>query len=236
METELNNSDALLQRMMPPEVIEQIKAGKATEAEEYACVTVFFSDITNFTVLSSQTSTKDMLATLNLLWLEYDKIAKKWGMYKVETIGDAYLGVIGCPERTPDHAEKGVQFAIDIIEMIKTFKTKMGTQIQIRVGLNSGPITAGVLGDMNPHWCIVGDTVNTASRMESTSKPMHIHISESTKELIEKCGKFNISEPDILNVKVYSFNVGKRNHGNLLGLWKKINCFSFLWFMIYSCS
>jgi class 3 adenylate cyclase/uncharacterized membrane protein YhaH (DUF805 family) len=157
MENELNNSDALLQRMMPPEVIEQIKAGKATEAEEYDSVTVFFSDITNFTVLSSQTSTKDMLATLNALWLEYDKVAKKWGMYKVETIGDAYLGVIGCPERIPDHAEKGVQFAIDIIEMVKTFKTAMGSQIQIRVGLNTGPITAGVLGDMNPHWCIVGN-------------------------------------------------------------------------------
>lgn len=202
MENELNSSDALLQRMMPQEVIDQIKAGKATEAEEYQCVTVFFSDITNFTVLSSQTSTKEMLNTLNLLWMEYDKIAKKWGMYKVETIGDAYLGVIGCPERIPDHAEKAVQFSIDIIEMIKGFKTAMGSSIAIRVGLNSGPITAGVLGEMNPHWCIVGDTVNTASRMESTSKPMHIHISESTKDLVEKCGKFVISEPEILNVKV----------------------------------
>ena len=81
----------------------------------------------------------------------------------------------------------------------------MGSPIQIRVGLNTGPITAGVLGEMNPHWCIVGDTVNTASRMESTSKPMHIHISESTKDKIEKCGKFNLSEPDILNIKVFLF-------------------------------
>jgi class 3 adenylate cyclase len=142
-----------------------------------------------------------MLQTLNLLWVEYDAIAKKWGMYKVETIGDAYLGVIGCPERRPDHAERAVEFAIDIMAMIRTFKTAMGSSIAIRIGLNSGPITAGVLGELNPHWCIVGDTVNTASRMESTSKPMHIHISESTKDLIEKCGKFNIEGPDVLNVK-----------------------------------
>ncbi|KAI8916300.1 nucleotide cyclase [Gorgonomyces haynaldii] len=201
MESELSNSDALLQRMMPPEVIEQLKTGQAPGAEEYDSVTVFFSDITNFTVLSSQSSTKDMIGTLNKLWLEYDAIAKKWGVYKVETIGDAYLGVVGCPTRTPDHAAAAVNFALDIVEMVRGFKTEMGSSIQIRVGLNSGPITAGVLGDLNPHWCIVGDTVNTASRMESTSKPMHIHISESTYKLATKFGKFKITGPDVLQVK-----------------------------------
>ncbi len=142
-----------------------------------------------------------MLKTLNNLWVEYDAIAKKWGMYKVETIGDAYLGVCGCPEIRPDHAERAVEFAIDIIAMIRNFKTAMGSSIAIRIGLNSGPITAGVLGEMNPHWCVVGDTVNTASRMESTSKPMHIHISESTKDLIDRSGKFIIDGPDVLNIK-----------------------------------
>ena len=85
--------------------------------------------------------------------------------------------------------------------MVKTFKTVMGDAIQIRIGLNTGPITAGILGELNPHWCIVGDTVNTASRMESTSKAMCIHISESTYKLI-KDKNFNISEPDVMNVKV----------------------------------
>ena len=111
------------------------------------------------------------------------------------------MGVLGCPEKRPDHAVRAVDFSIDIIEMIGNFRTAMGSPIAIRVGLNSGPITAGVLGEMNPHWCIVGDTVNTASRMESTSRPMHIHISESTKELAEKSGKFIITGPDVLNVK-----------------------------------
>jgi len=108
---------------------------------------------------------------------------------------------MGCPERRADHAERAVEFSIDIIKMIELFRTPMGSPIAIRVGLNSGSITAGVLGEMNPHWCIVGDTVNTASRMESTSKAMHIHISESTKEMAQRCGKFIITGPEVLNVK-----------------------------------
>lgn len=195
----LGNTDALLEKMMPPGVLEALKNGN-TEAEEFESVTVFFSDIANFTVLSSKTSTKDMLSTLNKLWLEYDKVAKKWGVYKVETIGDAYLGVVGAPERVPDHAQRSINFAIDIMDMVSKFKTSMDTGIQIRIGLNSGSITAGVLGDLNPHWCIVGDTVNTASRMESSSKAMCIHISESTYNLA-KGANFKFSEPDVMNIK-----------------------------------
>jgi class 3 adenylate cyclase len=91
METAMEASDKLLSKMMPPAILEQIKSGKATSAEEYSSVTVFFSDIANFTVLSSRTTTKDMLNSLNKLWVEYDTLARRHGMYKVETIGDAYL-------------------------------------------------------------------------------------------------------------------------------------------------
>jgi class 3 adenylate cyclase len=84
--------------------------------------------------------------------------------------------------------------------MAKKFRTVTGDEIQTRVGLNSGPITAGILGESNPHWCIVGDTVNTASRMESTSKAFKIHISASTYNLI-KDRNFLISDPDVMNIK-----------------------------------
>jgi class 3 adenylate cyclase/bacteriorhodopsin len=200
MEQQMEQSEKLLEKLIPPAIIDQLKSGRATGAEEFQSVTVFFSDISNFPALSSKNSTKDMLASLNKLWQEYDTIAKRWGVYKVETIGDAFLGVSGAPSRVPDHAERATNFAIDIIKMGMSFRTLNNEEIQIRVGLNSGPITAGILGDSNPHWCIVGDTVNTASRMESTSKPGRIHISENTFVLIKDKG-FNISSPEVMNIK-----------------------------------
>ncbi|KAJ3074368.1 hypothetical protein HDU98_011437 [Podochytrium sp. JEL0797] len=201
LDEQMAASDKLLEKMIPAGVLEQLKSGKATGAEEYACVTVFFSDIANFTPLSQRTSTKDMLASLNNMWQEYDKISKKYGMYKVETIGDAFLGVVGAPERVPDHAERAADFSIDIIEMIKNFRLVTGDPIQIRAGLNSGPVTAGILGESNPHWCIVGDTVTIASKMEATSKHMKIHISESTYNLLKGSGKFRTSDSEPVTIK-----------------------------------
>ncbi|KAI9331467.1 nucleotide cyclase [Obelidium mucronatum] len=200
IENQMAQADKLLEKLMPPSIVEAMKAGKASGAEEYSSVTVFFSDITNFVQLSSNNTTKDMLANLNKLWVEYDVICKRWGMYKVETIGDAFLGVIGAPDRIPDHAERAANFAIDVIRMVQDFRTIKDEEIVTRIGLNSGPITAGILGDSNPHWCIVGDAVNTASRMESTSKPMKIHISENTYKLINGKG-FKLEGPDVMNIK-----------------------------------
>ncbi|KAJ3286325.1 Heat-stable enterotoxin receptor [Rhizoclosmatium sp. JEL0117] len=206
LDEQMAASDKLLEKMIPTSVLDQLKSGKATGAEEYECVTVFFSDIANFTPLSQRTSTKDMLASLNNMWVEYDKISKRHGMYKVETIGDAFLGVVGAPDRVPDHAIRATEFSIDIIDMIKGFRLVTGEPIQIRAGLNSGPVTAGILGESNPHWCIVGDTVTLASKMEATSKQMKIHISESTYNLIRSCGKFKFSESEPIVVKNTTIN------------------------------
>jgi len=200
MSVDLDKTEDLLGRMMPEDVISQLMSGEESAAQEFESVTVFFSDIANYTSLAGKTSAKDMLMNLNRLWIEYDTIAKKWGVYKVETIGDAYLGITGCPQRVEDHASRAANFALDIIRMIKKFKTIDGEELQIRIGLNSGPVTAGILGELNPHWCIVGDTVNIASRMESTSKPMSIHISNYTYELIKDEG-FIISDPEIMEIK-----------------------------------
>ncbi|KAI8832951.1 nucleotide cyclase [Chytriomyces cf. hyalinus JEL632] len=206
MDEQMAASDKLLEKMIPPAVLEQLKSGRATGAEEYASVTIFFSDIANFTPLSQRTSTKDMLASLNNMWVEYDAISKKHGMYKVETIGDAFLGVVGAPDRVPDHAERAASFSLDIIEMIRGFRLVTGEPIQIRAGLCSGPVTAGILGETNPHWCVVGDTVSIASKMEATSKHMKIHIAESTYNLVKGSGKFVTSQGEPVSIKGTTHN------------------------------
>ncbi|KAJ1549918.1 hypothetical protein HK405_001923, partial [Cladochytrium tenue] len=143
----------------------------------------------------------DMLASLNKMWVEYDAISRRYGMYKVETIGDAFLGVVGAPERVSDHAERAANFSLDIIEMIRSFRTVTNEPIQIRAGLSSGPVTGGILGEANPHWCIVGDTVSIAAKMESTSRVMQVHVSATTYDLLKNNPKFLLTEGDDVNIK-----------------------------------
>ncbi|KAI8804906.1 nucleotide cyclase [Cladochytrium replicatum] len=200
IEQELATADRLLEKLIPQNVLQQLQSGKSAGAEEFSSVTVFFSDIANFTVLSSRNTPKDMIDSLNKLWVEYDAIASRYKMYKVETVGDAYLGVCGAPEYLANHAERAAGFSLDIIDMIKTFKTVKGESIQIRVGLSSGPVTGGIIGESNPHWCIIGEPVVYASKMESTSKIMQIHITESTYKLLVD-GPFVIERADELTIK-----------------------------------
>ncbi|KAJ3338020.1 hypothetical protein HDU93_010086 [Gonapodya sp. JEL0774] len=189
LDAEVAETDAILARLIPEDVIQQIKSGQDTGAREFEAVTVFFSDIASFTVLSSRTEPKDMIKMLERLWQQYDAIARKWGIYKIETIGDAFFGVAGCPTETPDHAERAVQFSLDIMAMIKDFRTE------------AGPVTAGILGETNPHYTVVGDTATVASRMEATSKPGRIHINETTYSMVKDLGKFRFSGPEPIEIK-----------------------------------
>ncbi|TPX69868.1 hypothetical protein CcCBS67573_g06740 [Chytriomyces confervae] len=171
--------------------------------EEYACATIFCSSIVGFRKLSHQTPKKEMLVFLNNLWTKYDAISKKHGVKKVEITGDAFLAVVGTPSCVTDHAERAASFALDILEMIKGVRSLAGEQVQIRIGLCSGPVTVQVVGDMNPVWLLVGDSVSTAKRMEATSKQSRIHVSQSTYSLIKT--KFAMSLPEVVNTEVGDF-------------------------------
>lgn len=195
---EKKKTDALLERMLPRPVAEQLKKGQTVEAESFHEVSIYFSDIVGFTSLSSGSTPMQVVTLLNDLYTLFDDIIQEYDVYKVETIGDAYMVVSGLPIRNGhEHAGEISRMALHLVEAVKTnFKVrhKPDHQLKLRVGLHSGPCVAGVVGNTMPRYCLFGDTVNTASRMESNGEALRIHISEATKGILDGLGGFKVEE------------------------------------------
>ncbi|XP_068761985.1 atrial natriuretic peptide receptor 1-like [Montipora capricornis] len=195
---EKKKTDALLERMLPRPVAEQLKKGQTVEAESFHEVSIYFSDIVGFTSLSSGSTPMQVVTLLNDLYTLFDDIIQEYDVYKVETIGDAYMVVSGLPIRNGhEHAGEISRMALHLVEAVKTdFKVrhKPEHQLKLRVGLHSGPCVAGVVGNTMPRYCLFGDTVNTASRMESNGEALRIHISETTKGILDDLGGFVVEE------------------------------------------
>ncbi|XP_060079814.1 atrial natriuretic peptide receptor 1-like [Ylistrum balloti] len=194
----------LLHRLLPPSVADQLEAGNQVLPETYKCVTIYFSDIVGFTTISAMSTPLEVIALLNELYTAFDTIIDKFDVYKVETIGDAYMVVSGLPRRNGDkHAEQIASMACEIRQAVLGFKIRHLPEetLKIRIGLHSGTVVAGVVGLTMPRYCLFGDTVNTASRMESTSEALRIHISNPTKVILDKFNKFWIEDRGEINVK-----------------------------------
>ena len=186
-----DDSDRLLKSILPTSIAERMKglSGERTIADRFENVTVLFSDIVGFTNTTSNESADNIVSSLNALISRFDKRAAHMGVEKIKTIGDAYMAACGVPNPNKDHAEVMLKFAIgmykDLAEYNKTAKIKF----QIRIGLNSGPVIAGVIGQNKFIYDIWGDTVNVASRMESACSPGHIRFTQSVKDLVETPGR-----------------------------------------------
>uniref|UniRef100_A0A670YZR7 Guanylate cyclase n=1 Tax=Pseudonaja textilis TaxID=8673 RepID=A0A670YZR7_PSETE len=190
---EKRKAENLLYQILPHSVAEQLKRGETVQAEAFDCVTIYFSDIVGFTSLSAESTPMQVVTLLNDLYTCFDAIIDNFDVYKVETIGDAYMVVSGLPVRNGKlHAHEIVRMALALLEAVKTFhiRHRPSEQLCLRIGVHSGPVCAGVVGLKMPRYCLFGDTVNTASRMESNGEALKIHISAATKEILDEFGCF----------------------------------------------
>ncbi|XP_054081817.1 uncharacterized protein LOC105218644 isoform X2 [Zeugodacus cucurbitae] len=203
LDIERKKTEQLLNRMLPSSVAEKLKMGLAVEPEEFSDVTIYFSDIVGFTTIAAHCSPVQVVDLLNDLYTIFDATINAYNVYKVETIGDAYMVVSGLPVKIPDHAEQIATMALDLLHQSGRFNVKHlpGVPLQLRIGLHTGPCCAGVVGLTMPRYCLFGDTVNTASRMESTGSSWRIHMSQETRDRLEARGGYTIEQRGLIEIK-----------------------------------
>ncbi|KAK1122589.1 hypothetical protein K0M31_009034 [Melipona bicolor] len=192
---EKRKCEELLYQLLPKSVASQLILGQSVIAETYDQVTIYFSDIVGFTKLSAESTPLQVVDLLNDLYTCFDSIIENFDVYKVETIGDAYMVVSGLPVRNgTNHAREIARMSLALRDTVMTFsiRHRPNEQLKLRIGMHSGPCVAGVVGLKMPRYCLFGDTVNTASRMESNGEALRIHVSPKTKEILDTFGTFEL--------------------------------------------
>ncbi len=185
VQREQSKNEALLANILPHKVIEDLKNYGKTKPEIFSDVSVFFSDIVGFTSISSELDPAELIEELSEMFSEFDEIMERHGCERIKTIGDAYMAVAGLDEHAPSkNAERLVRASQEILSHLKARATTGGIAWRIRVGIHSGDIVGGIVGNKKYIYDVFGDTVNTASRMESNSEVMRINISEKTRDLL----------------------------------------------------
>lgn len=181
---EQEKSERLLLNVLPKEIAPALKDGQDNIAEYYPEASVLFADIVGFTQLSARMNPREMVAILNDIFSYFDTLVEQYGLEKIRTIGDNYMVASGVPVPRKDHAAALADMAVDLRQHIRQLPEYYGMKIDFRVGINSGPLVAGVIGRKKFHYDIWGDTVNIASRMESTGEPGRVQITTATYGLI----------------------------------------------------
>ncbi len=185
-------SERLLLNLLPYPIAERLKARPAMVAnsipeiiaDSFPAVTVLFADIVEFSRFSAGMSPEKLVAILNEIFAEFDTIADDRGLEKIKTIGDAYMAAAGLPEPAEDHAIRAAHMALDMIDALELFNQRTGYDLQMRIGLNSGPVFAGVIGKRKFIYDLWGDAVNTASRMESHGVAGRVQLTDATRRML----------------------------------------------------
>ena len=192
-------ADDLLLNILPGSIASRLKESPETIADGYSEVSVLFADIVDFTTLSSGADPVEIVNLLNDIFSSFDDLAAKHGLEKIKTIGDAYMVAAGIPEPRPDHAEAIIEFALDLLDTVENYEGFHGEPIRLRVGINTGPVVAGVIGRQKFIYDLWGDAVNVASRMESNGLTNQIQVTEAVKEKLS--GRYQFQEREPIYIK-----------------------------------
>ena len=181
----LAQSDGLLLNVLPAPIANRLRGGEQRIADGFAKVTVAFADIVGFTAFTSDMPPQDVVTLLNGLFTRFDAAAQEIGIEKIKTVGDAYMAVCGLPEPMANHAERMVRMAIRMVHITREHALEHKVGMRLRVGVNSGPVVAGVIGKSKYIYDLWGDTVNLASRMESGGLPDSIQVTRPVYEKLK---------------------------------------------------
>jgi len=185
LEMTFEENQRLLHSILPKPIAEKIQAGQQTIVKRFESVSILFADIVGFTILSEKLSPQKVVDMLNDLFSRFDDLTDKYQLEKIKTIGDAYMVASGVPEEKQDHALLLIQFAQEILKAIQIFNQQHHLKLEIRIGISSGPVVAGVIGKKKFAYDLWGDTVNTAARMEAYGQASKIQVSPTTYKILQ---------------------------------------------------
>jgi class 3 adenylate cyclase len=183
-------SERLLLNVLPAPIAGRLLKGESLIVDRFDSVSVLFADIVGFTKLSSHTSPEKLVTMLNDVFSAFDRLAEQHGLEKIKTIGDAYMVVAGVPVPSDTHATAMAAMALDMLDVVSAYAAKTETELSIRIGVHTGPVVAGVIGKNKFIYDLWGDTVNTASRMESHGVPGRVHVTEQMRALLDAAFTF----------------------------------------------
>ena len=199
LDEERARSEELLLNILPGPIAERLKDGERVIADRFNEATVLFADLVGFTPLSALMTPESLLRLLNRVFTDFDRLADVHELEKIKTIGDAYMAVGGVPNPHSDHAVRIARMALGMMESIRRVSTETGLLLNLRIGIHSGPLVAGVIGSKKFIYDLWGDTVNTASRMEAFGVPGAIQVSGATQALV--AGEFRTQSRGMVEIK-----------------------------------
>jgi adenylate cyclase len=215
IELEKAKHEALLRNILPREIVTRLNDGEVVIADRVEEATILFADLVGFSAIASRLPPARLVARLNGIFSEFDALCQNWQIEKIKTIGDAYMAAAGLPQPRADHAEVIAEFALAMLDALEAGNASSEVPFEVRIGIHTGPVIAGVIGSHRFLYDVWGDTVNLASRLESHGTPGRIHVSERTRRLLQRGYQFEsrgLIDLKGIGTMSTSFLTGRKTH------------------------